>query len=173
MRWDLVEKVLNDLKGIVPYKENIVWEDFKSIRTLGRYYVKENKIVINEYLEDPFEIMETMAHELIHAAGVNGHRKEFKEYMNKINALNLGYYVSTHYKSNNPNSKFEQAKRDAKAKRNKSNKSYIVWCECCGWNRIYHRKSHKLRDYCCPKCCGKLRQKQYKPGKTEIKIYLH
>lgn len=173
MRWDLVEKVLNDLKGVIPYKENIVWEDFKSIRTLGRYCFNENKILINEYLEDPFEILEVMAHELIHSAGVKGHRAEFKEYMKKINDLNLGYYVHTTFKSTNPNSKYEQAKRDTRAKRNKSGKSYIVWCECCGWNRIYQRKCHKLRDYHCPKCYSKLRQKQYKEGKTEIKIYLH
>lgn len=172
MRYDLVEKVLKDLKGVVPYKENIVWEDFKSIRRLGSYNTITNKIKINEYLDDDQEILDVMAHELIHAAGVDNHRLEFKEYMEKINSLGLGYNVHVKYKTDKENT-FKQKQKEAREKRKqkaekKPKKEYIVWCEECGYFYISTRKCHKLRDYCCPKCTGKLRQKQYKEGKTSI-----
>lgn len=170
MRYDLVEKVLNDLKGVVPYKDNIIWEDFKSITTLGRYNIKDNKIKINIYLDDDKEILDVMAHELIHAAGVHNHRLEFKEYMNKINSLGLGYNVHTRYTTDKENT-FKQKQKEVRENR-KPNKEYIVWCPHCGWNRIYYRKNHKLSNYRCPKCMGNLRQKQYKEGKTEIQIFL-
>lgn len=177
MRYDLVEKVLKDLKGVVPYKDDIIWEDFKSIRRLGSYNSKDNKIKINEYLDDDQEILDVMAHELIHAAGVNNHRLEFKEYMNKINSLGLGYNVHTHYTTDKENT-FKQKQKEAREKReqkakNKPKKEYIVWCQECGYNYITTRKCHKLRNYCCPKCYGKLRQKQYKKGKTTITRILH
>lgn len=180
MRYDLVEKVKNDLKGIIPYKEDIIWEDFKSIRRLGVYKIKENKILINEYLDSDEEIMSVMAHELIHAAGVNSHRLEFKEYMNTINSLNLGYIVHTCYKTTeeNKNNTYHQKQKEQREKREqksklKPKKEYIVWCEHCGYNYISNRKCHKLSKYVCPKCYGKLRQKQYKKGKTTIRITLN
>ena len=177
MRYDLVNKVLNDLKGIVPYKENIVWEDFQSIRRLGCYNSNTNIIKINTYLDDDQEILDVMAHELIHAAGVDNHRLEFKEYMEKINSLGLGYNVHVHYKTDKENT-FKKKQKEVREKRaqkakNKPKKEYIVWCEECGHNYITTRKCHRLSHYCCPKCMGRLRQKQYKPGKTEIRIHLH
>lgn len=173
MRTDLVEKVLKDLKGIIPYKENIIWKDFKSIRLLGRYKIKENTIFINEYLDDDQTIMNTIAHELIHAAGVHNHGLQFKEYMNKINSLNLDFKVATNGKYEKLDKMHEIAK-EKRANRKTSNKQYIVWCERCGYHYLSKRKSHKLRNYRCPKCYGKLRQKQYKEGATiEIKRYIY
>ena len=167
MRYDLVEKVLSDLKGVIPYKEDIVWEDYKSIRTLGLYCIKENKIKINTYLDDDWEILNVMAHELIHSCGIHGHRKEFKEYMDKINSLGLGYAVHTHYKTTDENkdNTYHKIQKETRDKR-KPSKKYIVWCKCCGWNRIYTRKHSKISNYRCPKCHGKLGQKQYKSGVT-------
>lgn len=172
MRYDLVEKVLNDLKGVIPYKEDITWEDFKSITRVGKYNIKTNKIFINEYLDSDEEIMSVIAHELIHAAGVHGHRLDFKEYMNIINSMNLGYTVHTRYQATEENT-FKQKQKETREKRqqkakNKPKKEYIVWCEECGYYYISTRKCHKLRDYVCPKCYGRLRQKQYKEGKTLI-----
>ena len=170
MRWDLVEKVLNDLRGIIPYKENILWEDFKSIRKLGKYKIKENKILINIYLDDDKEILDVMAHELIHSAGVHNHRAEFKECMNKINSLGLGYNVDTHYHTDKENT-FKQKQKEVRTQR-KQSKEYIVWCPHCGWNRIYQRKHHKLNNYKCPHCSKSLRQKQCSKNGTEIKILI-
>lgn len=177
MRYDLIEKVLNDLKGIVPYKENIIWVDFKSITKVGKYNIKANKIFINEYLDSDIDIMSVIAHELIHSAGVCGHRLDFKEYMNIINSMNLGYTVHTKYKTDKENT-FKKKQKEVREKRaqkakNKPKKEYIVWCEECGHNYISTRKCHRISHYCCPKCMGRLRQKQYKPGKTEIRIHLH
>ena len=173
MRYDLVEKVLNDLKGIVPYKENIIWEDCNATSYLGRYYIKQNKIVISTYIKNEQDYLSVIAHELIHAAGVGGHRLEFKEYMNKINNLNLGYQVSTNAGKANGIEDIRQIRKEKRVKREAKAKSYIVWCEECGHHYITKRKCHKLRHYCCPKCYGKLRQKLYKEGKTEIRIKLH
>jgi len=180
MRLDLVEKVKNDLKGVVPYKEGIIWEDFKSIRVLGRYSPKDNKIKINEYLDSDEEIMSVIAHELIHAAGELNHRLGFKEYMDKINSMNLGYTVHTHYKTTEENKdntyhkkqKEERAKRAAKST-TKAKKEYLVYCQECGYNYVSNRKCHVLRKYCCPECYGKLRQKQYVKGKTTFRRILH
>ena len=94
MRWDLVNKVLEDLKEVIPYKEDIVWEDCHSTSYLGRYYIKKNKIVVSDYITDEQDYMATVAHELIHAAGVHGHGLEFKEWMNKIDALNLPNFAN-------------------------------------------------------------------------------
>ena len=166
MRNDLIEKVLTDLKGVIPYKENIVWEDFTSIRTLGKYCIKENKIKINEYLEDDQEILDVMAHELIHSCGVRYHRQEFREYAKKINSLGLGYNVDTHYHTDKDN-KFKQMQKQVRENR-KPSKEYIVWCSVCGWHRVYQRKNHKLSNYRCPKCYGSLRQKQFKKDGVSI-----
>lgn len=152
----LINKVMTDLKDVLPYKENIKWDTFKSIRTLGRYKIRENKILINEYLKDEKEILDVMAHELIHACGVHGHRYEFQRYMRIINSLGLGYNVTTRYKGNDSN--FRKVQEEIRNNRKTSNKQYLVYCTCCGWSRAYSRKHHKLSNYVCPKCRGKLGQ---------------
>ena len=63
MRQDLINKVLSDLKGIIPYKENIIWEDCHALSYVGRYYFKKNKIVISSYITDEQDYMGTVAHE--------------------------------------------------------------------------------------------------------------
>lgn len=164
MRQDLVNKVTEALKGIIPYKENIIWEDFKSICILGRYKCKENKIQINSYLEEEQTILNVMAHELIHACGVHRHGKEFRKYMNLINSLNLGFTVSTNG-AKEKKEKFDEVRKETIAKR-KPPKEYITWCKCCGTSWISHRKHHKISHWRCSRCGGKLGQKIYKDGVT-------
>ena len=164
MRYDLVKKVLSDLKNVIPYKDNIIWEDFKSIRLLGRYKIKENKIQINLYLEDDQTILNVIAHELIHSCGVHGHGAEFKKYMDKINSLNLGFTVSTKG-TKEKKEKFDEIRKETIAKR-KPKKKYITWCKCCGNAWISTTKHRKLSHWKCAKCGGKLGQKIYKEGVT-------
>jgi Zn-dependent peptidase ImmA (M78 family) len=176
MRTDLVERVMNDLKGVVPYKENIIWKDCNTTCVLGTYTRKENTIHITTYLEDDQEILNVMAHELIHAAGVHNHRKEFKEYAEKINQLGLGYAVTTKYKGNDK--LFAERCKEVKAKqksRNKEKKQYLVYCPYCGWHRIYNIQRKHINRYGCPECriVGKLKQVNYERGKTSMKLILH
>ena len=164
MRYDLVNKVLNDLKGIVPYKENIIWEDCNATAYVGRYYFKKNKIVISTYIKDEQDYMSTIAHELIHAAGVHGHRLDFKEYMDKINSLNLGYKVNTNARNDNGIAEIREIAKQKRIKRKANSKTYITWCKYCGKSWITHRKHHHLNRWRCAKCGGKLGQKIYKEG---------
>ena len=168
MRQDLINKVLEDLKDVLPYKEDIVWEDCHSTSYLGRYYIKKNKIVVSDYITDEQDYMATVAHELIHAAGVRGHGLEFKEWMNKINALDLGYVVHTNAGKDNGIEEIRKIRKEKREKREKTCKKYIVWCDRCGYNYISSRKCHKLSHYCCPQCMNRLRQKLYVKGKTTI-----
>lgn len=157
MNKNLVNKVLEDLKGVVPYKEDVEWKDFKSIKKLGYYHVKENTIYLNEYLaDDEQELLNTIAHELIHSAGVHNHGKEFKKYMNLINSLNLGYKVSVHYEGGKDfKTLFKQKQAEYRASRPK----YLVYCTECDFKRVYNFKHHDISRYRC-KCRGKLKQRK-------------
>lgn len=168
MRWDLVEKVLKDLKDVIPYKDNIIFEDCHATSYVGRYYSKQNRIVISDYVTDEQDYMATVAHELIHACGVFNHGLGFKEYMEKINSLNLGYTVRTNAGKDNDIEKIRKIREENKTKREKTCKKYIVWCKSCGHHWISTRKCHKLIRYRCAKCGGKLGQKLYVEGKTKI-----
>jgi len=165
MRWDLVNKVLKDLKEVIPYKEGIVWEDCHSTSYLGRYYHKKNKIVISDYITDEQDYMATVAHELIHAAGVYNHGLEFKEWMNKINALNLGYVVHTNAGKDNGIEEIRKIRRENREKRKKSSKRYLTWCKKCGHAWISMRKHQKLSRWKCARCGGSLGQKIWREGK--------
>lgn len=122
MRQDLINKVLEDLKDVLPYKDGIVWEDCHALSYLGRYYYKKNKIVISDYITDEQDYMATVAHELIHAAGVRGHGLEFKKWMNKINALNSGYTVHTNASHDNNIEEIRKIRRENREKRKKNGK---------------------------------------------------
>jgi len=157
MNKKLVDKVLKDLKDIVPYKEGIAWKDFTSVRKLGYYHISENTIYLNEYLvDDEQELLNTIAHELIHSAGVHNHGKEFKKYAELVNGLNLGYRVSTHYEGKDLTKIFKQKQKEYRASRPK----YEVYCTECDSARVYNFKHHDLSKYRCKKCKGKLKQRK-------------
>lgn len=170
---ELVKEVQTELISVLGVNDNVTFSLCDSTCYLGRYYAKTNKITITKHLEDRQAIKNVIAHELIHSFGVYNHGLDFKDLMNQINSLNLGYNVATNGSKEVGVEKLRKLRKERAQKRKKPIKQYIVWCEECGHNYISSRKCHKLSHYCCPKCMGKLRQKQYKPDKTEIRIRLH
>ena len=147
MRWDLVNKVLADLKGIIPYKENIVWEDFHATTYAGQYIPKQNKIRINAWLEDEETILNTIAHELIHSCGGKGHDKTFRYYMKIVNEANLGYNITI----------LAILPKEIVNKR-KELARWMISCPNCGFKRVYQKRLD-LRLYRCSICNSKLEQK--------------
>ena len=133
---EYAERVTKDLKGVIPFKENIKWEVCNSMSYLGKYSFRKNRIAISRCIKDEQEILNTIAHELIHACGVHGHGVEFKKLMNKINSTNLGYHVTT----------------SSTATMCKERKTYIMKCENCGWERVYYKRFKDLHLYKCPIC---------------------
>ena len=110
--------------------------------------------------------MGTVAHELIHAAGVRGHGLLFKEYMEKINALNLGYTVHTNAGKDNDIERLNKIRKENREKRKKSSEQYLTWCKKCGTHWISMRKHRQLSRWRCSRCGGKLGQKIYREGKS-------
>ena len=166
----LVKEVQNELYGIIAYNPDVEFSLCKSTSYLGRCFVYKNKITISQYLEGDQLIKNVIAHELIHSCGVTNHKEDFKELMNLVNNSGWGYNVCTSQRNNNQGNtdNLRELRKQKKEKREAKAKSYIVWCESCGYHYISKRKCHVLRKYRCPECYGKLRQKLYKKGKTTI-----
>lgn len=159
----LINEVTSELKNILQIPDGLSIGECNATCYVGRCYIKENKIVISRFIKTNQDYKDVLAHELIHFMCPN-HGKDFKEYCRKINSLGLGYNVRTNARQI---SNIDEI-RDIRREKGSNRKSYIVWCVECGWCEIYKQKNHKLRNYRCPKCFGKLRQKQYIKGKTEI-----
>lgn len=157
----LIKEVTFELKDILTVPEDLQIGDCNSTSYLGMCYIDEKRITISNYVSTEQDYKDVLAHELLHLI-CNNHKKEFKEYCDKINNLGLGYNVQTTAKSISNVDEIRKIRREKRAER----KSYVVWCPYCGWNRIYKIKRSNISGYSCPKCRHKLKQKQWKPGTT-------
>lgn len=150
---EVVKEVLSELYFL---QVNTKFELCKATSYLGMCY--EDKITVSQYIENKQTLKNVIAHELIHAIGINNHGKDFKEVMNKINSLGLGYDVQTTSKKE-PIEHIRKLRKEKRANR----KSYIVYCQYCGWARVYKKK---MEGYTCPHCRKVLKHKIYKDGVT-------
>ena len=139
--WKCIFDVTQELKGILPYKNGIEWKICKSTSYYGKYSFRRNTISISQYLTDELDIRNTVAHELIHACGVHGHKEQFKEYAEKLKRY--GFDV------------LGEIKDKTLIQEVRNNKFYIIKCTHCEF-KTTRRKQMKIEKYRCPRCKSKL-----------------
>ena len=110
----------------------------------GRFTVRFSKTLCQHTSEN--SILNTMAHELIHACGIRGHKRDFKLAGQRLMAKFPGKYnVSrcTGAEEKMDNGQMMEAYK------------YIIGCPKCGMKWGYQRFSRAVQnvDFCtCPKC---------------------
>ena len=153
---ELLNVVKTDLKGVVPYSENITSKVLllsnRNKRTLGKCTKnRENTqftISLNPKLENMSEqlIKDVLAHEIIHTAkGCFNHGYNFKNYMYRVNYSCKNYNVETKTKSK----EWEENKQY----------KYKLTCKKCGeviYRNKINREWAKLGLYSHGRCGGDL-----------------
>lgn len=139
--WKCIFDVTQELKGILPYKNGIEWKICKSTSYYGKYSFGRNVISISRYLTDEQDIRNTVAHELIHACGVHGHKEHFKEYAEKLKRY--GFDV------------LGEIKDKTLIQEVRNTKNYVIKCTHCEF-KTTRRKRMKIEKYRCPRCKSKL-----------------
>lgn len=150
--YSLYEAVKADMDKLnIPYTKNVPIKINTRAKRMhgccrkvnGQFVIEISDFLFN-YSKN--EIMNTIAHEMIHTCyGCFNHGKRFKYYCDKINSL--GYNVTTTYKGEEVN----QVQNEAK---------YMIMCENCK-TKVYRMKKSKIitnsSAYRCSKCKGKLK----------------
>ena len=142
---DLIRKCISDvtqeLKGILPYKNGIEWKICKATSYYGKYSHGRNAISITQYLTDEQDIRNTVAHELIHACGICGHKEQFKQYAEKLKRY--GFDVLADLNDGTLMDKVVNTR------------NYTIKCTHCEFETTRKNKM-KIENYRCPRCKSKL-----------------